>query len=931
MRPDRWLRKLSFWLRSLLYRRELDRELDDEIAYHIEAKTEENIANGMTPAAARRAAQVEMGGVEQAKERVRAARVGAWLDTLLQDVRFGLRMLRKSPGFTAVAVLTLALGIGANTAIFSVINAVLLSNLPVKDPQQLVFLTNPDDQGGWSGFNDGEREFLTYPEFQEIERNNTVFSGVLAASSFTTSVPVQIETSGQANELSPAEVKLVSGSYFSVLGVNVVLGRAFTKEVDTVRDANPVAVISYGFWQDRFAGVPDAVDRRIRVLNTLYTVIGVTPPQFHGETVGANPEIFVPLTMQSEILPSVDALSPETDPLRKTEWLQVIGRMKPGVRLVEAKAAIKVEFQQMMEAQAAGLSQSDKRKFLNQYLPIAAGSRGGSTLRADFGKPLQILMAVVALILLIACVNIANILLARSAARQREISLRVAVGAGAPRLFRQFLTESLLLAAIGGAVGLLLARWASAALLAMVSRGPDAVPLNLNPDARILAFTAGIAILTGILFGLAPALRTIRVDLNSTLKSTSLNVPGGSCRSGRVPIGKILVVAQVAFSLLLLVVAELFIVSFRNLSEARLGYDRDHLLQFRIDPGTYGYQRAEFVPLYKDILRRIGGVPGVRDVSLTSDALLNDTFSESGIRIEGQKPSAVNDHEALWDWVGPDFFSTTGIRIQIGRGIGPQDSGNGQRVGVVNESFVQKYLPGSNPIGKRVYVSESRPDAFDFVIVGVAADVKHSSVREKPFPRFYIPYFNHFSLATNVGPNRAAFVVSTFGDPSSVSAAIRTAVKQSASNVPAVTVETIDHTLAGSLATDRMIADLSGAFGALAIILVCIGIYGIMAYTVSARTHEIGIRIALGARRSSVLWLVLSQWLLLVLIGVAIGVPAVFAAGKWISSLLFGVQPSNPVALSMAAALIFMAGTFASYFPARRAMRADPMVALRHE
>lgn len=744
-------------------------------------------------------------------------------------------------------------------------------------------------------------------------------------------MPVQTETSGQTTDPSPAEVKLISGSYFSVLGVDPILGRTFGREVDRLRDANPVAVISYGFWQGRFAGVPDVVGCKIRILNTLYTVNGVAAPQFHGETVGANPEIFIPLTMQSEIFPGDDYLSAESNPLRKAEWLQVIGRLKPGVSLAEAKAAIKVEFHQMMEAQAAGLSQSDKPEFLAQYLPVAAGSRGASTLRSDFGKPLQVLMAVVSLILLIACANVANILLARSGARQREIFVRVALGAGAPRLFRQLPTESLLLAAIGGAIGLLLAHWADAALLRMVSPGPETVPLDLNPDAKILAFTAGIAILTGILFGLAPAFRATRMDLNSVLKSTSQNLSGGSGRTGRTYVGKTLVVTQIAFSLLLLVVAGLFILSFRNLSEVRLGYDRDHLLQFRVAPGTYGYQRAEFIPLYEDILRRIAAIPGVRAASLTSDALLSGTFSESSIRIEGQKANVGSDHEALWDWVGPNFFSATGIRVQAGRGIVPQDNDNGQPVGVVNQAFVQKYLPNSNPIGKRVFVSESKPDSLEFVIVGVAADAKHRSVREEPFPRFYIPYFNHFNPASNEGPSRAVFIVRTFGDPSTVTSAVRAAVKQSAPNLPPVTIGTMDERLAGSLATDRMTAELSGAFGALAVILVCVGLYGIMAYAVSARTHEVGIRIALGARRSSVLWLVLSQSLLLVLIGAAIGVPVVFAAGKWISSLLFGVKPTDPATLAMPIVLVFVVGIFASYIPARRAMRVDPMVALRCE
>ncbi len=842
--------------------------------------------------------------------------------TFWQDLRYGVRMLVRSPGFTAVAVLTLALGIGANTAIFTVINSVLLNNLPVTHPEQLVLLTNPNEQGGGIGFNDGVRDVLTYPEFQDIARNNTVFSGVLAASSFTTSIPA--EGSGQG--VAPAHVKLVSGSYFSVLGVNPILGHAFTEEVDKLRDANPVAVVSYEFWQGRFAGASDVIGRKIRVLQTTYTVVGVTPSGFHGETSGQNPELFLPISMQSEVFPGADYLTPETNPFHKAEWLQVMGRLKSGVSLARAKAAIDVEFQQMMLAQASGMAAHDKQKFMTQSLAVTGGGRGASTLRGDFGKPLEILMAVVGLILVIACANIANILLARATARQKEIAVRAALGAGGLRLFRQMLTESIMLAAIGGAVGLLFANWAEVALLRMVSGAAGQVPLDLHPNAKILAFTFGVSVLTGILFGLAPAFRAMRVDLNSALKSAARGFSGGSSRPGRIPIGKSLVVAQVALSLLLLVVAGVFVRSFRNLSEVNLGYDRDHIVQFDTNAVTYGYQRAEVIPLYEQILQRIRAIPGVRAASLSDNGLLSGTDSQDPFTLEGEA-KARDDEEVRYDWVGPDFFATAGISILEGREIGPQDSGNGQRVGVINETFARRFFPKANPIGRRVFVHDSS-HPFDFVIVGVAADSKHGSVREKPFPRFYAPFFNPEG---NSPPTRATFVVHAFGSPSGVGSSIRSVVKDAAANLPPLTLETLDQSLADSLATDRMITELSGAFGALAIILVCIGLYGIMAYAVSGRTNEIGIRVALGAQRSSVLWLVLKESLLLVVIGVVIGVPIVFAAGKWISSLLFGVKPADPLALALATVLMFVVGVAACYMPAARAMRVDPMVALRYE
>jgi len=916
------------WLSRFFRKHEQDQLLNSEIHFHIEQQITENIGAGMSPAAARRRALAQFGGLEYMKEETRDARGTQFLESLLQDVRFALRVLRKSPGFTAIAVLTLALGIGANTAIFTVINSVLLNNLPVAHPEQLVLLTNPDEQGGGTGFNDGVRDVLTYPEFQAIAHNNTVFSGVLAADSSTSSLPVEVEDGGKggASVAPPAHIKLVSGSYFSVLGVNPILGRAFTTEVDKLRDANPVAVISYGFWQSRFAGASNVVGRRIRVLRTTYTVVAVTPPQFHGETVGANPEVFVPLSMQSEIFPGRDYLSPETNHFSKTEWLQVIGRLKPGVSLAQAKAAIDVEFKQMMQAEAAGMSAQDKQKFMTQSLAVTAGGRGASTLRGDFGKPLEILMAVVGLILLIACANIANILLARGASRQKEIAVRVALGAGGRRLARQMLTESILLAAIGGAFGLLFAEWAEVSLLQMVSAGNGQVPLNLHLDGKILAFTLGVSLLTGILFGLAPALRAARVDLNSVLKSAARGFSGASSRPGRVPIGKILVIAQVALSLLLLVVAGLFVRSFRNLSQTNLGYDREHIVQFDVNAVTYGYRRAEVIPLYEQILQRLRAIPGIRGVSLSDNGLLSGTDSQDPFTLEGEG-KAREDEEVRYDWVGPGFFAAAGIPILEGRDIGPQDSGNGQRVGVINETFARKYFSKSNPIGQRVVVRDSS-GYFDFVIVGVAADSKHGSVRERPFSRFYAPYFNPKGDAW---PTRATFVVRTFGDPAGVSSSIRAAVKDVAANLPPVTTVTMDQQLEDSLATDRMVTELSGAFGALAVILVCIGLYGIMAYAVSGRVNEIGIRMALGAQRRNVLWMILRESLLLVFIGIAVGLPAVYGAGKWVSSLLFGVRAADPVSLAGATLLMFVVGAFACYIPARRAMRVDPMVALRYE
>ncbi len=842
---------------------------------------------------------------------------------LTSDLKFAVRQVSRHPGYAVTIILTLALGIGANTAIFSVINSVLLSSLPVRDPKGLVFLTNKNEQGFEVGFGDGNRDFVTYPEFQQLERNDQLFSGLIAASNYAPRVPVELQ-SGDSGAGETARVSLVSGSYWSVLGVTPALGHAFGPEADRQRDANPVAVISDTFWRDRLGRDAGVIGRKIRIRNTSYDVIGVAPPQFHGETVGANPDIWVPLTMESEVFPGHDYLSPETNPFRKTEWLEVIGRLKPGVTLAQAQAGVEVAFHQINEAQSAGMSAQDKQRFLNQHLAVTPGSHGASTLRSDFGKPLLILMMIVGLILLIACANVANVLLARSAARKKEIAIRVALGASGSRVFRQMLTESILLAAIGGAVGLLLAQWADAALLRMVSTSSNQIRLDVHPDPAILAFTFGVSLLTGILFGLTPAFQAARVDLKGNVRG----VAGNTGRPGRVSAGKILVVAQVALSLLLLVIAALFVRSFRNLSETQLGYDRDHLLQFFVDPISYGYQPGEVAAVDHAILQAIRGIPGVRGVTLIDNPLVSGMDSSSPVTIQGQKPSQRDDKDAHWSMVGPNFFSTTGIPILEGREITEADSGTGQRAGVINETMARNYFPNANPIGQQAVVHTTGGE-YPFVIVGVVQDAKQRDAKEKPFPRFYVPFFNPVGSDWTSGE---AILVRAVGNPTSLASAIRAAVKQAAPALPTVaTMETLDQRLSDSLVTDRMIADLSAAFGLLAVILVCIGLYGVMAYATSRRTNEIGIRIALGAQRSGILWLILRESLLLVLIGAAIGVPLVFAAGKWISSLLFGLQPADPAALFFAITLMFAVGILASYIPARRATRVDPMVALRQE
>jgi predicted permease len=835
-------------------------------------------------------------------------------------------MLVKNPGFTGVAALTLGLGIGANTAIFSVINSVLLSTLPVKNPQQLVLLTDPDSRGMSVGSQSGDRDLLTYAEFQNIAEHNQVLSGTLAAQSSLRSFPVTVEGMEQNGTGAPAGVSMVSGSYFSVLGVNAILGRTFGSEVDKLRDANPVAVISYGFWRSRFGGDASALSRKLGIRRTTFDVIGVAPPRFFGETVGAAPDIWVPLTMQAELYPGEDWLSPEKNPIEKTEWLQVIGRLKLGVTVAQAKASINVTLQQYLHSQiGSGSIGTSEKSFLNQHIALVEGSHGASMLHSEFGTPLLILMGVVGLVLLIACANVANLLLARATSRQKEIAVRVAMGAGRGRLFRHLLTESVLLAGIGGVLGLVLAQWADAVLLRLVSRGSSTIPLDTHPDAKVLAFTLGVSLLTGILFGLAPAVRAARVDLNSALKGTSRSVVGGATAGGRVPVGKILVVAQVAFSVVLLVVAGLFLHSFQKLTEVQLGYDHDHLLLFGVDPVESGYKGPAIAQLYKGLLDNIRPIPGVRAVTLSQDGLFSHSESNDEIAIDGYKPKSGQQMNARFDEVGPNYFTTVGIPVLMGRDITPADGGSGQRVGLINQTMARYYFGNESPIGKRIW--DTFPTTYtDFIVVGVVADAKYNSVREKTPRRFYVPFFHPIGEA-----NFARIEVRGAGNPSSLAAAVRAAVKQTAPNLPPIEIHTMNDLVSQSLTSDRMISRLTGFFGALAVLLACIGIYGIMAYAVAGRTGEIGIRMALGAQRGDVLWLVLRESLLLVAIGVAIGLPAVIGVSKLIKSLLFGLRAADPLAFSVATALMFLVAAVAGYIPALRASRTDPTVSLRYE
>ena len=917
---------LLFRLRSIFRRTTVENELDDELHFHFDRLVSQHTQAGLPLHEARRRAHLAFGGMNQVKEDCRDARGTQVLDSLLQDFRYCLRMLRKSPGFAAIAVLTLALGIGANTTIFSVLESVLLRSLPVSHPEQLVVLTDPDEHGAQFGSQTGDRSLLAYSEFEYLRDHNSVFSGIFAADSDLATREIRIgDSAGSENQKQDARVKLVSGAYFSTLGVKPAAGRTFDSQADRARGGAPIAVVSYGFWERRFGLSPSILGKSIQIHNTSFEIIGVAPPGFFGETVGEAADVWVPMMMQDSIYPGRDYLSPSPQGLvNEYEWIQVIGRLKPGVSVAQAKAAINVNFQQCLEA-AAGATADPKGSGhdIDQRLDAKAGGRGSSTLRGHFGQPLKFLMVLVGLVLLIACANVANLLLARGAARQKEFAMRLAIGAGRARLIRQLLTESLILAALGAIAGVGVSFWAQTLLVRMVSGSTAAVHLDLHPDWKVLAFTAGVTVLTAILFGLVPAIQLTRFDLTPALKSTSQQIKTESIPV-RFSMAKLLVVAQVAVSLILLVAAGLFVRSLVRLSQVNLGYNRENLLLFRVDAAGAGYKGPAAVQLYQQLLANLGAISGLRGVTASENGLFSGTESGDPIAVEGYVPKPGERMNSSMDHVGPKYFSTVGIPILMGREINASD-GSGMRAAVINETFAKHFFPNANPIGRHVRDTYSG-NPTDLEVVGVVSDVKYNSLREKGVARLYAPLFHPMW-----DEDGAVFEVRTLAEPSAVSASIRQAVQTTSATIPPIEIHTMSGLVDNSLQTDRFIEQLSEAFGLLAALLAAIGLYGVMAYSVARRTREIGIRLALGAEPGTIRWNILRETLSPVVVGIALGLPVALLGTHLVRSMVFGIGFADPVAIALAAVLLIGVAALAGFLPAGRAANVDPIIALRYE
>jgi predicted permease len=906
-----WARRCWIRLQGLLLRDRNAQQLDDEIRFHLEQQIAENLGAGMSRDEARYAAMRTFGNPTVLKEEARDTWGWIAVEQIAKDLHYGLRMLGKNLGFSAVAVLTLALGIGANAAIFTVINAVMLRALPVKHPEELVTVGNPARVHSW-GTGTPRTDVFSYPLYRELRDNNQVFSSLLASSNLGN---LRIATDGVPET---ASGRLVTENYFETLGVEALLGRTFTADDGRTPGSDPVLVISYAYWQRRFSADTSVIGRKIRLNNYPFTIIGVAPPGFFGEVVGDRPDLWAPMMMQPQLLPGRNFLEGVNDAA-----LLLIGRLKPGVTLEQARTNVNEVVKQALTVTLnARMSSDDRSAMQNAKIAVAVspGSRGLSRLRQEFSTPLLLLLGMVALVLLVACVNVANLMLARSEARRQEIAVRVAMGAGPGRIVRQLLTESVLVALIGGALGLLLAQWGSAALVSLANTSDrTSSPLSLGLDWRVLGFTGGICLSAAIVFGLAPALRFLNVKPGGALKE------GGRAATGaKTSFERFLLSAQIALGALVLMTAGLLVRSLGNLQEVDLGYSRDRLLLARVDILESGYRGAAIQNMTRELLDRFLALPGVRSVTASSNGLFSGDESSDAIRVDGVANEQGN--VTADDEVGPNYFSTIGDPMVLGREITSEDFARGAHVAVVNETFAKFYFGERNPIGHKITVQDSQhPETFE--IVGVARDVRDHSVRDAVRRRMYAP----LTAASFDDLGAYNFEIRAVGNSHPLVNAIRTAIRNLNPDLVVDNIKTASELVTDTLISQLLMAELSTFFGGLVLLLVCVGLYGSMTYSVARRTREIGVRMALGAPREGLIWMVTREACIELGIGAPIGIAAAVAATRVFEAMLFGLSKTDP--LSMASAILALAGVClaAAIVPVRRAMRVDPVVALRYE
>jgi predicted permease len=895
--------KIRMWARDLFHGKKSESELDAELQFDLAQRVEANVRAGMSPEAARQSASGEFGSVALAKEECRDERGTQFFEQTWQDVRFGLRMLRKSPGFTATAILTLALGIGANTAIFSMMNKVLLQSLPVRNPDELVVISSMVPKSG-------EDDSFSYPMYQDIRDKSDAFDGVLAVGG----TQLNVSYAGQSEHV---RGRLVSGNYFDVLGVSPLRGRVLSQDDDRVPGANPIVVLSYGFWERRFGKDPSLIGKTILLNEHATTVVGVTVPEFYGADLAEAPDVFVPLMMTTVFNP----LPANRLQNRNHQWLTIMARRKPGVSLEQAQASLEVLYQQIRQAEAhqlpQGTSDFARKRFFERTILLTPGNQGLGHLRRGFGQPLAMLFTVTNIVLLILCANLANLLLARASARGQETAVRLALGASRSRLLRQWLTESLLISVLGGLAGVLVALWVSSALIGFV---PAEFRNNLETPFgwRVFGFTLLISIVVGAIVGLAPAIRASTSSTALTLRGESrTSAAGGNLLSLRGA----LIVVQVALSLPLLIGAGLFLRSLENLRGVDTGFDKDRVLLATLNPSLSGYSLEASRNLYNQLLAQIRAVPGVQAATISSESPISGGSDSNSLVIEGYVPRQGENVNANIAVVAPDSFKTLGVPVIVGRDFSEKDVSNAPKVTIINETMAHHFFGNSNPIGKKIGLDK----VPDIEIVGVVKDAKYAQLRESQRLHFYVSALQVPRLFDMTLQVRAA------GDPGALTEVVRARVKSLDSHLPIYDVKTLAVQIDDSLIPERLITWLSTIFGLLATLLAAVGLYGVVAFSVTRRTREIGVRIALGAMPGDVLWLFLKQMAVLVGVGIVIGVGGALAATRLLSTMLYDVKPADPLAFIAAGAVLIATATLAAYLPARRATRVDPITALRYE
>lgn len=915
--------RLKSWLRSLLHRRRFEQNMEEELRFHLEARAADLMREGLSREEATRQARLEFGPIASHKDAVRNSLNLRWVDDLWCDLRYAARVLRKSPGFTTIAVGSLALAIGANTTIFSIANTMLYERLGVPNPEQLRLFTLTGDKnvavhsswGEWNHLPGGRITFnsFTYPIYQQLKKDNRVLQDIFA---FKDIGRANVTVDGDARAV---QLELVSGNFYEQLQVTPARGRAILPADDATPGSGAVAIISDGFWQRIFGRSPNVIGKVINVNTIPVTIIGVNPRGFTGaKSVQSSPELFMPLSM----IPLLHAefMGGPFHSNARVFWLQLMARTRPDIPVAQARIALNVALTAAMRA-----TMTIKKDDTMPELTLDDGSRGLNFAARDFAKPIYVLLTLVGFVLLLACANIANLMLARASARQREMGVRLALGAGRSRILRQVLTESLMISLMGGLAGLffyVIGRSAVPKLFINAWEQPD---LNLSFHWRVFAFTAAVTIFTGILFGLAPAWFATKAEIGTALKEAGKT----ATKHRKAWSGKAIVAFQVALSTMLVVGSALFIRTLINLNSIDPGFRVDHLLLFDINPPSKQYPEPKDVALHARLEEALRSVPGVQSVTLTDNPLVAGDMSNSGFIIEGapkvERKRGDNSGLANLADVGYDFLPVMGIPVIAGRGFTPQDVNTPQRVAVVNQTLVRQFFPHDNPIGKRFALDDDPKQQRWIEIVGIVGDTRYSNLKNEP-PAVHFDLFNQLH---SIGG--ATYTIRTQMQPEAITPSLRAAVQKIDRDLPLMNIRTQLQQIDATTQQERIFASLTAGFGLLALALACVGIYGIMAYTVSQRTNEIGIRLALGAERSQVRGMVLREAGWLAAFGVVAGLAVALGLAQLVKSMLYGLKPADPASFTGAGCLLLGVALIAAWIPALRASRVEPMDALRHE